>query len=275
MKLQMQQLISKENFMLSELDLLPFYKIVKLWLKIPPKKRYLVLDKSMSLHVNNTAHVLLVLAYKIKLVEVPETVFRVTRTLEQNATEVVHRWQHVAPELPEEIFIRTTMEVVNGTVSSQKTGNILSSVPRRRINTSVDTKPEITRTESGPVTSWIQSVLFWTDIQVGTSEKITFLNRFQESIWRKMIELETPAAIAFNPYGGMMAKISPTATPFPYRAGNLCKIQYVTDWGEDRLTKLTRKLYRFMTPFVSKNPRQSFFNYRDIELRTNFSQNQE
>ncbi|KAF3597699.1 hypothetical protein DY000_02023032 [Brassica cretica] len=75
----------------------------------------------MSLHVNSTAHVLLVLAYKIKLVEVPETVFRVTRTLEQNATEVVHRWQHVAPELPEEIFIRTTMEVVNGTVSSQKT----------------------------------------------------------------------------------------------------------------------------------------------------------
>lgn len=85
------------------------------------RKRYLVLDKSMSLHVNNTSHVLLVLAYKIKLVEVPETVFRVTRTLEQNATEVVHRWQHVAPELPEEIFIRTTMEVVNGTVSSQKT----------------------------------------------------------------------------------------------------------------------------------------------------------
>ena len=100
-----------------------------------------------------------------------------------------------------------------------------------------------------------------------------------ESIWRKMIELETPTAIAFNPYGGMMANISSTATPFPYRAGNLCKIQYVTDWGEDRFTKrymkLTRKLYRFMTPFVSKNPRQSFFNYRDIELRTNLSQNQE
>ncbi|CAF1967981.1 unnamed protein product [Brassica napus] len=218
------------------------------------RKRYLVLDKSMSLHVNNTAHVLLVLAYKIKLVEVPETVFRVTRTLEQNATEVVHRWQHVAPELPEEIFIRTTMEVVNGTVSSQKTvratflalflgdASTLLSILNRRL-------PELSL--------------------------ITFLNRFQESIWRKMIELETPAAIAFNPYGGMMAKISPTATPFPYRAGNLCKIQYVTDWGEDRLTKLTRKLYRFMTPFVSKNPRQSFFNYRDIELRTNFSQNQE
>ncbi|CAH8378330.1 unnamed protein product [Eruca vesicaria subsp. sativa] len=65
----------------------------------------------------------LVVAYKIKLVEVPETVtvFRVSRTLEQNATDIVHRWQHVAPKLPDEIFIRTTMEVVNGTVSSQKT----------------------------------------------------------------------------------------------------------------------------------------------------------
>ncbi|KAL0759684.1 hypothetical protein Bca101_075834 [Brassica carinata] len=177
----------------------------------------------MSLHVNSTAHVLLVLAYKIKLVEVPETVFRVTRTLEQNATEVVHRWQHVAPELPEEIFIRTTMEVVNGTVSSQKTvratflalflgdASTLLSILNRRL-------PELSL--------------------------ITFLNRFQESIWRKMIELETPAAIAFNPYGGMMAKISPTATPFPYRAGNLCKIQYVTDWGEDRLTKRYMKLTR-------------------------------
>ncbi|WZZ71670.1 hypothetical protein YC2023_083040 [Brassica napus] len=207
------------------------------------RKRYLVLDKSMSLHVNNTAHVLLVLAYKIKLVEVPETVFRVTRTLEQNATEVVHRWQHVAPELPEEIFIRTTMEVVNGTVSSQKTVRATFLA------------------------------LFLGD----ASTLLSILNRRlpELSLVRKMIELETPAAIAFNPYGGMMAKISPTATPFPYRAGNLCKIQYVTDWGEDRLTKLTRKLYRFMTPFVSKNPRQSFFNYRDIELRTNFSQNQE
>ncbi|CAH8296062.1 unnamed protein product [Eruca vesicaria subsp. sativa] len=142
-------------------------------------------------------------------------------------------------------------------------------------------------------TRWIQSVLFWTDIQVGTSEKVLlerneglmYIKRKSdcvlepisrtglESIWRKMIELDTPTAIAFNPYGGMMAKISSSMTPFSYRAGNLCKIQYVTDWRDDKLTnrymELTRKLYRFMIPFVSKNPRQSFFNYRDIELGAN------
>ncbi|CAG7901504.1 unnamed protein product [Brassica rapa] len=153
------------------------------------------------LHVNSTTHVLLVLAYKIKLVEVPETVtvFRVTRTLEQNVTEVVHRWQltRTAPlKLPEEIFIRTTMEVLlerNETLMyiKRKSDYVLEPISRTGL----------------------------------------------ESIWRKMIELETPTAIAFNPYGGMMAKISSTATPFPYRAGNLCKIQYDTDWGEDSLTK--------------------------------------
>ena len=67
------------------------------------------------------------------------TVFRVTRML----------------KLPEEIFIRTTMEVVNGAVSSQNSkdcqGYIHSSVRRRHIDASVDTKPEIARTGSGPV----------------------------------------------------------------------------------------------------------------------------
>ncbi|CAA2998886.1 berberine bridge enzyme-like 18 [Olea europaea subsp. europaea] len=46
-------------------------------------------------------------AWKIKLVAVPEKValFSVNRNLEQNATQLIHRWQHVAPNLPEDIFI--------------------------------------------------------------------------------------------------------------------------------------------------------------------------
>ncbi|XP_010460877.1 PREDICTED: reticuline oxidase-like protein [Camelina sativa] len=241
-----------------------------------------------------------VLAYKIKLVEVPEnvTVFRISRTLEQNATDIVDRWQQVAPELPDELFIRTVIDVVNGTVSSQKTvratfiamflgdTTTLLSILNRRF-------PELGLVRSDCTeTSWIQSVLFWTNIQVGSSEKlllerkqpVNYLKRKSdyvrepisrtglESIWKKMIELEIPT-MAFNPYGGAMARISSTVTPFPYRAGNLWKIQYAANWREDRLTdrymELTRELYRFMTPFVSKNPRQSFFNYRDVDLGIN------
>ncbi|CAN7044696.1 unnamed protein product [Brassica oleracea var. botrytis] len=241
-----------------------------------------------------------VLAYKINLVEVPEnvTVFRVSRTLEQNATEIVHQWQQVASVLPDELFIRVVIDVVNGTVSSQKTvrasfvgmflgdATTLLSILNRRL-------PELGLVRSDCTeTSWIQTVLFWTNIRVGTPETVllqrnqtvNYLKRKSdyvrepisrtglESIWKKMIELEIPT-MAFNPYGGMMGRVPSTATPFPYRAGNLWKIQYGANWREDRLTnrymELTRELYRFMTPFVSKNPRQSYFNYRDVDLGIN------
>ena len=48
-----------------------------------------------------------VLAYKINLVRVPETVtvFQVQRTLTQNATDVVYRWQYVADKLDNNILL--------------------------------------------------------------------------------------------------------------------------------------------------------------------------
>ncbi|KAI8538042.1 hypothetical protein RHMOL_Rhmol09G0070200 [Rhododendron molle] len=63
------------------------------------------------------------LSYKIKLVAVPGkvTVFNVTRTLEQNATDLVYHWQHVADKLHEDIFIRLILQVINDGSSGQKT----------------------------------------------------------------------------------------------------------------------------------------------------------
>ena len=37
----------------------------------------------------------------------------------------------------------------------------------------------------------------------------------------------------------------------------------------DYYINLTRKLYRYMTPFVSKNTRESYFNYKDLDLGIN------
>ncbi|XP_010519042.1 PREDICTED: reticuline oxidase-like protein [Tarenaya hassleriana] len=242
-----------------------------------------------------------VLSYKINLVEVPQnvTVFRISRTLEQNATAIVDRWQQVAPHLPDELFIRLTFDIVNSTVTAgQKTvratflslflgdSETLISIMNRRF-------PELGLVRSDCIeTSWIQSVLFWTNIRVGTPEEVllqrnqtlTYLKRKSdyvtkpiprtglESLWRKMIELEIPM-MTFNPYGGRMAEIPSSATPFPHRAGNLWKIQYAANWNDERLTdrnmELTRRLYDFMTPFVSKNPRRAFYNYRDVDLGVN------
>ncbi|CAI0545858.1 unnamed protein product [Linum tenue] len=95
-----------------------------------------------------------------------------------------------------------------------------------------------------------------------------------EAMWDKMIQLRKPI-LTFNPYGGRMGQISEKDTPFPHRAGNLYKIQYSVTWKEEgtearqeNLGRMT-SMYEFMTPFVSKSPRCSYLNYRDVDLGVN------
>lgn len=55
-----------------------------------------------------------ILAFKIKLVPVPPTVtvFRVEKTLEENALDMVHKWQFVAPKTNPDLFMRLMMQAV-------------------------------------------------------------------------------------------------------------------------------------------------------------------
>ncbi|PON39141.1 Berberine/berberine-like [Parasponia andersonii] len=69
----------------------------------------------------------------------------------------------------------------------------------------------------------------------------------------------------FNPYGGKMKEISSSETPFPHRSGNLYKIQYSVNWGEPG----AESEKNYTTPFVSKNPRSAFLNYRDLDIGIN------
>ncbi|KAJ4702878.1 reticuline oxidase-like protein [Melia azedarach] len=244
-----------------------------------------------------------VIAYKFNIVRVPETVtvFRVSRTLEENATEVVNRWQHVADKLPDELFIRLVLDVVNSTRTGGKTVratfiSLFLGDSQKLLSIMNESLPKLGLVQSDCIqTSWVQSVLFWADFPVGTPEEV-LLDRTPQSltffkiksdyvkkpipkdglefIWKRMIELERPT-MAFNPYGGRMAEIPSTAVPFPHRAGNLWMMQYAADWNEpgddaaNRYINATRKLYNYMTPFVSKNPRQAFFNYIDLDLGIN------
>ncbi|XP_044509035.1 berberine bridge enzyme-like 8 isoform X1 [Mangifera indica] len=244
-----------------------------------------------------------IIAYKINLVPVPETVtsFLVRRTLEShNLTEIVDQWQHVAYKLPEELFVRLTLDVVNKTVRGNFWGFYLGG-SEKLLSIMDKSFPQLGLTQSDCVqSSWLESVVFWGGFPSGTSTNV-LLNRepavsFQkrksksdyvrkpipkdglEGIWKKMIELETPM-LTFNPYGGRMEEIAATATPFPHRAGNLWKIQYLANWNESGTEAenfylgLIRELYNHMTPFVSKNPRQAFLNYRDIDLGINHNGN--
>lgn len=64
----------------------------------------------------------IVLAWKIKLVPVPEivTVFEIKRTLEQNVTKLVHLYQSFAPKTERNLHIRARMTTVNLTADGKK-----------------------------------------------------------------------------------------------------------------------------------------------------------
>ncbi|GLT73065.1 hypothetical protein SLA2020_449470 [Shorea laevis] len=120
-----------------------------------------------------------VVSYKIKLVHVPETVtvFRVVKTLEENATEIVHAWQHVADKLDNDLFIRLILDVVNGT-NGQKTGRasfiaLFLGDSERLLSVMSKSFPELGLKKSDcNETTWLQSVLFWTNFPLGTADDV-------------------------------------------------------------------------------------------------------
>ncbi|GER36802.1 FAD-binding Berberine family protein [Striga asiatica] len=217
-------------------------------------------------------------------------------TLGENFTNLVDRYQRVmAGALPEDLFLRLTLDVANRTNRATFTAMFLGSsdellrVVRQEL-------PELGLTQADCLKMrWIDSVLFWTNFPIGTPTNALLirvpqtLNRLKrksdylqkpipklglESIFGKMLELQYPSLV-FNPYGGKMAEISPLAKPFPHRAGNIAKFQYALNWdeageeAERRYLGSITELYDHMTPYVSKDPRGAFFNYRDLDIGVN------
>ncbi|KAE9591603.1 putative tetrahydroberberine oxidase [Lupinus albus] len=244
-----------------------------------------------------------VLSYKINLVRVPEsvTVFQVRKTLEENATDIVYNWQHVAPNIDNDLFIRIVLDVVNGTQNGTKTVRatflaLYLGDSKSLLSLLNEKFPQLGLKQSDCIeTSWLRSVLFFINVNVTAPVDILInrqppsLSYFKrksdyeqkpiskeglEGIWKKMIEL-VDAILYFNPYGGKMAEIPSTEVPFPHRAGNLWKVQYQANWNQpgkevaDHYINLTRELHEYMTPFVSNNPRGAFFNYKDLDLGIN------
>ncbi|CAN1249335.1 Berberine bridge enzyme-like 15 [Linum perenne] len=94
-----------------------------------------------------------------------------------------------------------------------------------------------------------------------------------EGIWERFLKEESPFSI-WNPFGGEMARIDKSATPFPHRKGTLFMIQYLTNWFDGKVNEgkhvgWMNDLYKYMAPYVSKSPRGAYVNYRDLDLGMN------
>ncbi|KAG7963883.1 hypothetical protein I3843_09G139100 [Carya illinoinensis] len=245
----------------------------------------------------------IILWWKIKLVPVPSTmtVFTVTKTLEQGGTKILYKWQQVAENIDENLYIRVIIQPVAAGAKGGKTittsyNAMFLGGAERLLQVMRESFPELGLTKKDCVeTSWIKSVLYIAGYPSGTPPEVllqgksTFKNYFKaksdfvrepipetalEGLWKRLME-EDGALTIWNPYGGMMSKISDSEIPFPHRNGTLFKIQWLSNWKdgikeeEKPHVDWIRQLYNYMAPYVSKLPRTAYVNYRDLDLGMN------
>ncbi|KAI3879841.1 hypothetical protein MKX03_000460 [Papaver bracteatum] len=214
-----------------------------------------------------------VLAWKVKQVSVPRTVtvFSVGRTLEQGATELVHKWQYADNKFPKELFKRIALHLTYSSKAGEKTvtaffdtlylggANELVSLLGQRF-------PELgIQKKDCAEMSWIQSALYFGvrpynglnplhnglnplhDLLSRDEDKCTYKAKSDyvkepisvaglKGIWKRFLQEEKPVML-FVPYGGRMDEISVSEIPFPHRKGNKFMIQYLVYWNEAGVTK--------------------------------------
>lgn len=250
-----------------------------------------------------------VLAWRVQLVTMPEivTVFLVSRTLEQNLTDLVHRWQYAAPSISNDILISISVNIVNTSDGGRTIqGNFASMYLGRedQLLPILDRDfPELGVTaEDCTQVRWIQSNVLFGGFTLDTNidyllsrnpdipsaikatrfpfkAKLDYIHtpfpkEAIEGMWKLMLKRSPDTAeLVFVPYGGRMNEISESAIPFPHRAGTLYKIQQLAYWnhtGDSKQSlKWVRGFYKYLTPYVSKNPRLGYSNYRDFDLGMN------
>ncbi|KAM7524801.1 hypothetical protein LguiA_014703 [Lonicera macranthoides] len=244
-----------------------------------------------------------ILAWKINLVSVPQnvTVFNVTRTLEQNVTKLVHRWQYIADKIDENLVIRLFLRSVNSSQNGDKTIEVSFTAmfvggADILLRIMQETFPELGLLREDCIEmSWIESILYMAQFPRGSPLDV-LLNRNPQGrgffkgksdyvrepisekgllgIWERLYEEVGSSELQFTPYGGRMNEISESELPFPHRSGNIYMIHYVVAWGEEgieaqRHISWIRRLYNYMALYVSKSPRAAYLNYRDLDLGVN------
>jgi hypothetical protein len=233
-----------------------------------------------------------VLSWKLRLVRVPPVVAvsTVHRPRNQSASALLARWQHVAPALPRDAILRVVLQNQDAQFESLYLGTcagLVATMARRFPELGMEARDCIEMT-------WIQSVLYFAFygtgqpterlLDRGTKPERYFKGKSDyvtepmpshvwESAWSWLLK-DGAGLLILDPYGGRMRGVAPSATPFPHRRA-LYNLQYYGFWFQNG-TRATEKhvgwirgLHREMEPYVSKNPRGAYVNYRDLDLGVN------
>ncbi|KQK18047.1 berberine bridge enzyme-like 27 [Brachypodium distachyon] len=231
----------------------------------------------------------IVVGWEVKLLPVPPvvTVFKVSKTLKDGAIDIVNKWQTVAPALPGDLMIRILAMAQQATFEGMYLGTCNNLLP---LITSKFPELGFNRGQCNEM-PWAQTIPF---IHLGNRDLGDLTNRnnnfkpfaeyksdyvyqpIPKNVWEQIFGwLTKPGAgiMIMDPYGATISATPETATPFPHRKGVLFNIQYVNYWFAEGAgaapLQWSKDMYKFMEPYVSKNPRQAYANYRDIDLGRN------
>ncbi|KAF3615069.1 putative cannabidiolic acid synthase-like [Capsicum annuum] len=196
----------------------------------------------------------LIVSWKVNLLDIPEkvTTFNVTRTLEQNKTQLVYKWQHIIDKVDTNLGLRLFLTSRESSFLRGKRTVYVSFITMfvggvnellRKMKKSF---PELGLVKEDCIElSWIESVLYsW--FPVGTSldalldRKIKDLAGYVyfkrksdyvqhpisiyglQGLWKLMNQQgQNPPDLSFTPYGGKISDFSESEIPFPPRVGNI------------------------------------------------------
>ncbi|XP_062232698.1 berberine bridge enzyme-like Cyn d 4 [Phragmites australis] len=231
----------------------------------------------------------IVLSWKVRLVKVPPkvTVFTITKAIDQGAVDAVTKWQTLAPALPDELAIRVIVQNQQARFQSLYLGTCDQLLP---VMSSRFPELKMTRADCREM-SWLQSTVYinygnadmplevllnrTTSLSTFTKNKSDYVKQaITKNSWQKIFPwFNGPGSglIILEPHGGQVSRIADGDTPYPHRSGVLYNIQYIAFWSGDgrASTSWINGLYKFMEPFVSKNPRSAYVNYRDLDIGEN------
>ncbi|KAL1821015.1 hypothetical protein ACET3Z_015884 [Daucus carota] len=202
-------------------------------------------------------------SWKIKLVQVPPivTIFTVDKTLEQNATALLHKWQSVAPNVDKDLDIRIQVNcILSNTSAREDKKTIRVTFVSLFLGSSPSVLTNRTLVPKVPIKAKSSFV------------KEPISEEGLEGIWELMFSRDPETTIVvLTPYGGRMSEISESEIPFPHRAGNLYMVYMGVLWAGDTQQALNwiRNLYDYLNPYVLNSPRSSYVNYNDLDLGMN------